>query len=352
MHRILLLPGDGIGPEVMNQGKKLLNHYHTVLECEEALIGGAAIDHDGNPFPKETQEKALRADAVILGAVGGPKWDSLPLSQRPEKGLLAIRKVLGVYGNLRPLDIWEPLVDFSPLKPQHLKEVSFVVVRELTGDVYFGEPRGSSDTSAWNTMIYHEEEVRRIAHMAFSLAQKRRKKVCSVDKANVLESMVFWRKVVTEVHAQYPDVSLTHLYVDNAAMQIIRAPREFDVMLTPNMFGDILSDEAAVLAGSLGLLPSASLGDKHGLYEPIHGSAPDIAGRGIANPIGLILSIAMMFELSLKMPEIAQKIRHSVADVLEKGLRTPDIYTPGKQRVSTDEMGDAIVKRILGDKHD
>ncbi len=349
MPKILLLAGDGIGPEIMEQAKKILKCFKNFISYEEGYIGGIAIDKYGTPFPDETQKKALNADAVILGAVGGPQWDNLPLAQRPEKGLLAIRKTLGLYANLRPLDIWTPLVNFSPLKAELLKNVSFVMVRELTGDLYFGDPRGNKDGKAWNTMIYTEEEIRRIAHVGFKLAQKRRKKLCSIDKANVLETMVLWRNIVTEVHKSYPDVALSHMYVDNAAMQIIRRPSEFDVMLTPNMFGDILSDEAAVLSGSLGLLPSASLGEKHGLYEPIHGSAPDIAGQHIANPIGLILSIAMMLELSCNRPDLADKLKKAVNQVLVEGYRTQDIYSAGSTLVSTDVMGSIIASRISMD---
>lgn len=347
MHKVLLLAGDGIGPEIMNQGKKILARFKEFLSFEEGLIGGAAIDHFGSPYPQQTSEKAMRADAVLLGAVGGPKWDSLPLAERPEKGLLAIRKDLGLYANLRPLDIWPPLVHFSPLKEKLLKNVSIMVIRELTGDVYFGEPRGLTATRGWNTMVYTDNEVRRIAHMAFEIARKRRSKVCSVDKANVLESMVLWRKIVEEVHASYPDVELQHMYVDNAAMQLVCRPSTFDVMLTPNMFGDIISDEAAVLSGSLGLLPSACIGKDYSLYEPIHGSAPDIADRGIANPIGLILSAAMMFDFSLQRKDLADQIKQAVGKVLENGFRTQDIFSEGMKLVSTDEMGDRIVQALF-----
>jgi len=346
MHNILLLAGDGIGPEIMAQGKKILDCFSDIMCYEEAEIGGIAIDKYGTPYPTETASKTVKADAVLLGAVGGPKWDNLPLSERPEKGLLAIRKDLGLYANLRPLDIWESLKDFSPLKPQLLQDVSFVIVRELTGDLYFGEPRGVENGKAWNTMQYTDEEIRRVAHVAFQLAQKRRGQLCSIDKANVLETMVLWRYIVNEVHQDYPDVTLSHMYVDNAAMQIIRRPSEFDVMLTPNMFGDILSDEAAVLSGSLGLLPSASLGEKFGLYEPIHGSAPDIAGRSMANPIGLILSIAMMMELSCSRPDLANMIKKAVHQVLEEGYRTQDIHTAGTTLVSTDTMGTKIAANL------
>ncbi len=355
MHKILLLPGDGIGPEIMEQGKKILGVFNDIVSYEEAFIGGAAIDKFGMPYPTLTAEKALKANAVLLGAVGGPIWDALPLSERPEKGLLAIRKDLGLYANLRPLDIWPSLIDFSPLKKELLENVSFVIVRELTGDLYFGEPRGITQTHAWNTMIYTRKEIARVAHIAFQLAQKRNRKICSIDKANVLETMVLWRNIVNEVHKSYPDVTLQHMYVDNAAMQIIRRPAEFDVMLTSNMFGDILSDESAVLSGSLGLLPSASLGDKQALYEPIHGSAPDIAGRGIANPIGLILSIAMMFELSFRRPDLAAGIKQAVGNVLTNGYRTQDIYSENMNLISTDEMGNQIMNnltRVLSQRSD
>ena len=346
MYKILLLAGDGIGPEIMDQGKKILDRFKDIISYDEGYIGGVAIEKFGTPYPKETATKALNADAVLFGAVGGPKWDHLPLAERPEKGLLTIRKDLGLYANLRPLDIWPPLANFSPVRMELLQNVSFVIVRELAGDLYFGEPRGIKDGIAWNTMSYSEEEIRRIAHVAFCLAQKRRRVLCSIDKANALETMVLWRQTVKEVHKKFADVTLTHMYVDNAAMQIIRRPSEFDVILTPNMFGDILSDEAAVLSGSLGLLPSASLGEKHGLYEPIHGSAPDIAGQGIANPIGLILSVAMMIELSCNKPPIGVAIRKAVGQVLNEGYRTKDIYSEGMINVSTNEMGDRIATNL------
>ncbi|MGB9154509.1 MAG: 3-isopropylmalate dehydrogenase, partial [Alphaproteobacteria bacterium] len=304
----------------------------------------------GTPFPPDTEQEAKTADAVLLGAVGGPQWDALPLAQRPEKGLLGIRKTLGLYANLRPLTLWPQLTAFSPLKENILKNVSFVIVRELTGDLYFGEPRGlkteNGIRSAFNTMIYSEPEIRRIAKTAFDLARKRNKKLCSIDKANVLETMRFWREIVEEVHRDYADVALSHMYVDNAAMQIIRQPSSFDVMLTPNMFGDILSDEAAVLSGSLGLLPSSSIGGASALYEPIHGSAPDIAGQGIANPIGMILSVGMMLEHSFRKPALGQQIHQAVSNVLDAGLRTADIYSPGTTKVSTTQMGAAIEKEI------
>jgi len=352
MPRILLIAGDGIGPEIMEQAKRILSCFKNQISFTlvEGLIGGAAIDTCGSPFPKETEQEATRADAVLLGAVGGPKWDNLPLQQRPEKGLLAIRKALGLYANLRPLEIWPQLKNLSPLKPDRLKDVSFIIVRELTGDLYFGEPRGIREEngvrSAFNTMVYSENEIRRIARIAFELAQKRKRRVCSIDKANVLETMRLWREIVEDVRCGYPDIELSHLYVDNAAMQIIQKPSDFDIMLTPNMFGDILSDEAAVLSGSLGLLPSASIGGKSALYEPVHGSAPDITGKGIANPIGIILSVGMMMELSFGKPEWNQKILQAVSSVLDSGLRTADIWIPGAHKVSTDQMGMSIAKEI------
>lgn len=350
MRKILLLPGDGIGPEIMEQAKKVLACFPDTFEYEEGYIGGAAIDKFGSPFPEITLQQSMKADAVLLGAVGGPKWDFLPSGSRPENGLLAIRKALGLYANIRPLDIWKQLLDLSPLKPSYLKDVSFVVVRELTGDLYFGTPRGfqgeKGSRTAFNTMIYSEEEIKRIAHTGFKLARSRKKRLCSIDKSNVLETMVLWREIVEEVHLEYKDVALSHMYVDNAAMQIIKRPSDFDVILTPNMFGDILSDEAAVLSGSLGLLPSASMGSKHALYEPIHGSAPDIAGMGIANPIGMILSVAMMLEISCNYGSLAEKIRLAIASVLEAGLRTKDIWSEGHVLATTEEISNKIVESI------
>ncbi|MGQ0527044.1 MAG: 3-isopropylmalate dehydrogenase [Alphaproteobacteria bacterium] len=350
MHKVLLLPGDGIGPEIMEQGKKLLALFRDFITYEEADIGGIAIDRHGTPYPDKTARLAEGADAVLLSAVGGPKWEALPLATRPETGLLALRKSLNVYANIRPLEIWAELAEFSPLKSEIMEGASFAIVRELTGDLYFGEPRGMTqekgERRAWNTMTYSESEIRRVAHMAFGMARNRRKKLCSVDKANVLETMVLWREIVTEVHKDYPDVALQHMYVDNAAMQIIRQPADFDVILTPNMFGDILSDEAAVLAGSLGLLPSASLGGRCGLYEPIHGSAPDIARQGKANPIGLILSIAMMMEFTFGKKELAKAVHKAVGAVLQEGFRTPDIHASGMTKCSTDEMGSRVCQAI------
>jgi len=353
MHKILLLPGDGIGPEIVTQAVKVMDALNGAcpLEYENALLGGIAIDKAGSPFPEETKKKAMEADAVLLGAVGGPKWDSLSMKERPEAGLLGIRKALQLYANLRPLDVWKQLESFSPLKPALIEKVSFVVVRELTGDLYFGTPRGiegePGKREGFNTMRYSEDEIVRIAHTAFKLARKRLKKLCSIDKANVLETMALWRQVVTEVHKEsYQDIELSHMYVDNASMQLIRRPSDFDVLLTPNMFGDILSDEASALSGSLGLSPSASLGGKNALYEPIHGSAPDIAGKGIANPIGTILSVAMMYELSFNAPELGQRIRQAVSRTLDAGFRTADIWTEGTNKIGTDDMGDRIVSLL------
>ncbi|MBV8061078.1 MAG: 3-isopropylmalate dehydrogenase [Alphaproteobacteria bacterium] len=348
MAEILLTAGDGIGPEIMEQAKRILHCFakDIAFTLTERLIGGAGIDAAGSPFPTDTQKAAAHADAVLFGAVGGPKWDNLPLADRPEKGILGIRKALGLYANLRPTILWPQLTTFSPLKQERIAGVDLLIMRELTGDIYFGEPRGirteNGQRIAHNTMVYSEEEIRRIAIAGFEAARKRRKKLCSVDKSNVLETMRFWREIVTDIHKDYPDVTLEHMYVDNAAMQIILRPAAFDVMLTPNMFGDILSDEAAVLAGSLGLLPSASIGGKSALYEPIHGSAPDIAGQGLANPIGMILCVGMMLGHSFNKPAWEQAIRAAVGDVLDQGLRTADIMSDGMQRATTDQMGSAI----------
>lgn len=348
MAEILLVAGDGIGPEIMEQAKRILRCFAKTIDItlSEKLIGGVAIDHYGTPFPEETQQAAARADAVLLGAVGGPRWDHLPLAERPEKGLLGIRKALGLYANLRPLTLWPQLMSFSPLKPERITGTDLLIVRELTGDVYFGEPRGmreeNGQRSAFNTMVYNEAEIRRIAKTGFEAARKRRRKLCSIDKSNVLEVMKFWREVVTDVHEDYPDVTLDHMYVDNAAMQIILRPSAFDVMLTPNMFGDILSDEAAVLSGSLGVMPSSSIGSNSALYEPIHGSAPDIAGKGVANPMGMILCVGMMMGHSFGKPAWETAICAAVGDALDQGLRTGDIFSEGMQKASTDMMGAAI----------
>ncbi|WP_299238286.1 3-isopropylmalate dehydrogenase [Sulfurihydrogenibium sp.] len=352
--KIAVLPGDGIGPEIIDSALKVLDvvakKYGLTFEYKFGLVGGAAIDETGNPLPPETLKICKESDAILFGAVGGEKWDNLPTDKRPEKGLLRIRKELELFANIRPAKSYEPLLDASPLKPEIIKGVDLVVLRELTGDVYFGEPRGreirNGERVGYNTMIYYEHEVKRIAKLAFELARNRRKKVTSVDKANVLEVSGLWREVVNEVHADYADVELEHMYVDNCAMQLIRRPKDFDVIVTGNIFGDIISDEAGALTGSLGMLPSASIGERYAFYEPIHGSAPDIAGKGIANPIATILSAAMMLEITCKVPEAARDIERAIEKVLEDGYRTGDIWSPGTKRVNTAEMTEEIIKRI------
>jgi 3-isopropylmalate dehydrogenase len=352
--KIAVLPGDGIGPEIIDSALKVLDavakKYGLTFEYKFGLVGGAAIDETGDPLPPETLKICKESDAILFGAVGGEKWDNLPTDKRPEKGLLRIRKELELFANIRPAKAYEPLLDASPLKPEIIKGVDLVVLRELTGDVYFGEPRGreirNGERVGYNTMIYYEHEVKRIAKLAFELARNRRKKVTSIDKANVLEVSGLWREVVNEVHADYADVELEHMYVDNCAMQLIRRPRDFDVIVTGNIFGDIISDEAGALTGSLGMLPSASIGERYAFYEPIHGSAPDIAGKGIANPIATILSAAMMLEITCKVPEAARDIERAIEKVLEDGYRTGDIWSPGTKRVNTAEMTEEIIKRI------
>jgi len=352
--KIAVLPGDGIGPEIIDSALKVLDvvakKYGLTFEYKFGLVGGAAIDETGDPLPPETLKICKESDAILFGAVGGEKWDNLPTDKRPEKGLLRIRKELELFANIRPAKAYEPLLDASPLKPEIIKGVDLVVLRELTGDVYFGEPRGreirNGERVGYNTMIYYEHEVKRIAKLAFELARNRRKKVTSVDKANVLEVSGLWREVVNEVHADYADVELEHMYVDNCAMQLIRRPKDFDVIVTGNIFGDIISDEAGALTGSLGMLPSASIGERYTFYEPIHGSAPDIAGKGIANPIATILSAAMMLEITCKVPEAARDIERAIEKVLEDGYRTGDIWSPGTKRVNTAEMTEEIIKRI------
>lgn len=351
---ILILPGDGIGPEVINEAVKVLKWFNQNTDHKfnliEGLIGGAAIDACGEPLPAETLMKAKQADCVLLGAVGGPKWDYLSAEKKPERGLLAIRKQLELFANLRPALYFAALADAAPLKKEIIENLDFMIVRELTGDVYFGEPRGivkEDERVGINTMRYSVAEIKRIAKIAFELARQRNKKVCSIDKANVLETSILWREVVQSVHdKEYSDIQLNHMYVDNAAMQIVRNPKQFDVMLTPNLFGDILSDEASVLTGSLGMLPSASLGLKHALYEPIHGSAPDIAGKNIANPIGTILSVAMMFEYSFKLKQESEIIKNSVNAVLNAGYKTKDIMHAGCTLVSTTQMTDKILEQL------
>jgi len=352
--KIAVLPGDGIGREIIDSALKVLNviakKYGLTFEYKFGLVGGAAIDETGDPLPPETLKICKESDAILFGAVGGEKWDNFPTDKRPEKGLLRIRKELELFANIRPAKAYEPLLDASPLKPEIIKGVDLVVLRELTGDVYFGEPRGreirNGERVGYNTMIYYEHEVKRIAKLAFELARNRRKKVTSVDKANVLEVSGLWREVVNEVHADYADVELEHMYVDNCAMQLIRRPKDFDVIVTGNIFGDIISDEAGALTGSLGMLPSASIGERYAFYEPIHGSAPDIAGKGIANPIATILSAAMMLEITCKVPEAARDIERAIEKVLEDGYRTGDIWSPGTKRVNTAEMTEEIIKRI------
>lgn len=354
---ILLLPGDYIGQEIVPEAQKVLlataDLFGLELSLDEALIGGAAIDAAGVPLPDETLEKARAADAILLGAVGGPAYDDVDRDRRPERGLLQIRSELELFGNLRPAIMYPQLVGASSLKPELVAGLDLLIVRELTGGIYFGEPRGirereDGQREGFNTYVYSESEIERIAHLAFGLARKRGRRVCSVDKANVLEATVLWREVVTQVATEYPDVELEHLYVDNAAMQLVRAPKQFDVMVTGNMFGDILSDAAAMLTGSIGMLPSASLNASgQGIYEPCHGSAPDIAGQGKANPLATILSVAMMLRYSLGESEPADAIEQAVGKVLDAGLRTPDIAQEGESVVTTQEMGDAVVAALV-----
>lgn len=352
--KVLLLPGDGIGPEIMAQAVRVLDVLKQdglKIETESALIGGCAVDATGKPLPEETLKLALAADAVLLASVGGPKYDTLPREQRPERGLLAIRKAMNVFANLRPAIVYEELSGASTLKPDVVANLDILIIRELVGDIYFGEPRGievrNGERVGFNTMIYSESEIRRIAHVAFQSARKRNKKVCSVDKMNVLESTQLWRDVVTEVGKEYSDVELSHMLVDNAAMQLIRNPKQFDVMVTGNIFGDILSDAASMLTGSIGMLPSASLDENgKGLYEPIHGSAPDIAGKNLANPLAQILSVAMMLRFSLGEEAMADRVEAAVKKVLAQGYRTGDIFTEGGKRVGTVEMGDAVIAAL------
>ncbi|HQQ62479.1 MAG TPA: 3-isopropylmalate dehydrogenase [Pseudomonadales bacterium] len=354
--KILILPGDGIGPEIVDQAVAVLDvvnkKFSLDLQGENGLLGGAAIDAHGVPYPDVTHEQAIKADAILLGAVGGPKWDALETSIRPEKGLLAIRSRLGLFGNLRPAILYPQLAAASSLKPEIVAGLDILIVRELTGGLYFGGPRGvrvldNGEREGFNTAVYRESEIERIGRLAFELARKRNKKLCSIDKANVLEVTVLWREVMERVGKDYPDVQLSHMYVDNAAMQLVRAPKQFDVMVTGNMFGDILSDEAAMLTGSIGMLPSASLDvNGKGLYEPCHGSAPDIAGQGIANPLATILSVAMMLRYSLGAPAAADAIEKAVGHVLDQGLRTADIMSSGMQAVGTRAMGEAVVAAL------
>lgn len=353
---IAVLPGDGIGSEIIAEAVKVLKALNLGLEMEWADVGGVAYAAHGHPLPEATLRLAQQADAVLFGAVGDWKYDNLERALRPEQAILGLRKALGLFANLRPAVCYEQLTHASSLRPELVAGLDVLIVRELTGDVYFGQPRGRRNApdgafagapEAFDTMRYTVPEVERIAHMAFQAARKRQKHLTSVDKANVLETSQLWRDTVIEVHKQYPDVTLEHMYVDNAAMQLVRAPKKLDVIVTGNLFGDILSDEAAMLTGSIGMLPSASLNEKkQGLYEPSHGSAPDIAGQGIANPLATILSAAMMLRFSLDKGEEAARIEKAVQTVLAQGLRTPDIYSEGTQKVSTSEMGDAVVRAL------
>ena len=354
--KIAILPGDGIGKEIVAQALKVLGALDLKFETETALVGGAAYEAHGHPLPEATLKLAREADAILFGAVGDWKYDSLERSLRPEQAILGLRKHLGLFANLRPAICYEQLVGASSLKPELIAGLDLLIIRELTGDIYFGQPRGRrtavdghfpGSEEAFDTMRYSRPEVERIAHVAFQAARKRGKRVTSVDKSNVLETFQFWKDVVTEIGLQYPDVALDHMYVDNAAMQLVRAPKKFDVVVTGNMFGDILSDEAAMLTGSIGMLPSASLNaGNRGLYEPSHGSAPDIAGKGVANPLATILSAAMMLRFSLNQAEAADRIEAAVKSVLAQGLRTADIYSDRATRVGTVEMGDAVVKAL------
>jgi len=353
--KIAILAGDGIGPEIVAQAVKVLKALARdglKLEFEEAPFGGAGVDAHGDPLPEPALRLARAADAILCGAVGGPKYDALPRPQRPEQGILRIRKELGLFANLRPALMFPELVGASSLKPEVVSGLDVMIVRELTGDIYFGEPRGRRSNSrgereGYDTMLYSEPEIRRIAEIGFATALKRGRKLCSVDKENVLETSRLWREVVGSIGKQYPQVELTHMYVDNAAMQLVRAPRHFDVIVTGNLFGDILSDEASMLTGSIGMLPSASLNAKSkGLYEPVHGSAPDIAGRNVANPLATVLSSAMMLRYTFNQEEAAKRIEGAVRKVLAQGFRTADIHEPGTRKVGTAEMGDAVVAAL------
>lgn len=360
MAKILILPGDGIGPEVIGEAKRILEwvagQEGFTLELEEDLVGGAAYDAYGEPLADKTLKLALQADAVLLGAVGGPKWEPLDYAVRPERALLALRKELGLFANLRPAQVYSALVEASSLKREVIEGIDIMVVRELTGGIYFGDPRGvegkGAERKGINTMVYTVAEIERIARLAFEIAKGRRKKLTSVDKANVLEVTELWREVVTEVAKDYPEVELNHMYVDNCAMQLVRNPKQFDVVVTGNLFGDILSDEAAMLTGSIGMLPSASLSaDKRGMYEPVHGSAPDIAGQGVANPLATILSAALMLDLSLGHASAARKIEQAVAAALADGLRTADIAGPKEKAANTGQAGEQVLaqlKKIYG----
>lgn len=355
MYKIAVFPGDGIGPEVTREAVKIIRHvaevFHLGFELKEAVFGGASIDKFKKPLTEETLQLAKDSDCVFLGAVGGPKWEKVDYENRPEQGLLTLRQELGAFANLRPARVFPGLAGNSPLKKEIIEGTDLLVVRELTGGIYFGKPKGieklsDGEEKGVNTEVYTTSEIRRIAEKAFQLARRRKRKVTSVDKANVLESSVLWRRIVTEVGKNYPDVTLEHLYVDNCAMQFVQNPRRFDVIVTSNLFGDILSDEAAVITGSIGMLPSASLGNHHAIYEPVHGSAPDIAGQNKANPLAAILSVAMMLESTFQLYEVALAVERAVENVLLEGYRTADIYQEGASRTSTSEMGDLVARAI------
>jgi 3-isopropylmalate dehydrogenase len=355
-HKILILPGDGIGPEIVAEAVKLLDALKRsgdlAVELEHAHVGGAGLDASRSPLPEATLALARDADAVLLGAVGGPKWDSVERHLRPEQGLLNLRAALGVFANLRPVLAYPQLAAASTLEAHVVSGLDLMIVRELTGGIYFGQPRGirtldDGQRQGFNTLVYSESEIARICRVAFDLAMKRGRRLCSVDKSNVLEVSMLWREVAQRVGEDYPEVTLSHMYVDNAAMQLVREPRQFDVLVTGNMFGDILSDLASMLTGSIGMLPSASMdAEGKGLYEPVHGSAPDIAGQALANPLATILSVAMMLRYTLAAPELAERIEAAVAQVLDQGLRTPDIQSPGTRVIGTSEMGDAVVAAL------
>lgn len=354
--RILVMPGDGVGPEICHEAVRVLEALATNhglnIELDEAPVGGAAIDAEGDPLPDASLAAARKADAVLFGAIGGPAWDGLERAKRPESGLLRLRSELGLFANLRPAILYSQLAHASALKPDVVSSLDLMIVRELTGGIYFGKPAGADTTDAgqreaWNTMRYNESEIERIGRAAFSIARARGRRLCSVDKANVLDVSQLWRDVMNELAVEYEDVELTHMYVDNAAMQLVRAPKQFDTVVTSNLFGDILSDAAAMLTGSIGMLPSASM-DAHGkgLYEPVHGSAPDIAGEGLANPLAILLSVAMMLRYTLDRGDLADRVEAAVGDVLEQGLRTRDIQSAETRSVSTREMGEAVVEAL------
>jgi 3-isopropylmalate dehydrogenase len=348
---VAILPGDGIGPEIIAQARRVLDKSGLKLQFQEAPVGGAAYERHGDPLPEGTLKIAKQADAILFGAVGDPRYDRLERAKRPEQAILGLRKALGLFANLRPARVHPELAAASALKPEVVSGLDILIVRELTGDIYFGQPKGirqkGGEREGFDTMLYSESEIRRIARVAFEAARKRNRRVCSVDKANVLETSQLWREVLTQEHKTYADVELTHMYVDNCAMQLVRSPKQFDVIVTGNMFGDILSDEASMLTGSIGMLPSASLdANGKGLYEPIHGTAPDIAGKGVANPLATILSAALMLRHSLGQPQAAERIERAVTKVLQSGLRTADIHTEGMRKAGTQEMGDAVVAAL------